>query len=92
MLFRSVICIPRGKSDVYFEISFSLTCSLLSTGGGHPVVRKAAVVDIITPDLTMGAQPATAELLGVTDRCLNAFPGHELADYVIHITHTKGRL
>lgn len=40
----------------------------------------------------MGAQPAVAELLGVADQCLNAFPGHELRDYVIHITHTKGQL
>jgi eukaryotic translation initiation factor 2-alpha kinase 4 len=64
---------------------------LFSTGGGHPIVRKAAVVDIITPDLTMGAQPAVAELLGITDQCLNAFPGRELRHYVIHITHTKSQ-
>lgn len=39
----------------------------------------------------MGAQPAIAELLGIADQCLNAFPGHELHDYVIHVTHTKGQ-
>ncbi|KAF8580136.1 Serine/threonine-protein kinase [Ramaria rubella] len=59
-----------------------------SLGGGHPNVRKAAVVDVITPDLTMGAQPAVAELLGIADQCLNAFPGPEFSDYVVHITHT----
>jgi len=40
----------------------------------------------------MGAQPAIAELLGVADQCLNAFPGSEFDDYVIHITHTDGQL
>ncbi|GJJ13244.1 hypothetical protein Clacol_007495 [Clathrus columnatus] len=57
-------------------------------GGGHPIARKAAVVDIITPDLNMGAIPAVVELLGMADQCLNVFPGSELAEYVIHITHT----
>ncbi|KIJ54354.1 hypothetical protein M422DRAFT_73814 [Sphaerobolus stellatus SS14] len=59
-----------------------------SMGGGHPSIRKAAVVDVITPDLSMGAQPAIAELLGIADRCLNAFPVSEFSSYVIHITHT----
>ncbi|KAF8527423.1 hypothetical protein BU17DRAFT_81573 [Hysterangium stoloniferum] len=59
-----------------------------SLGGGHPNVRKAAVVDIITPDLTLSAAPAVAELLGIADQCLNAFPGPELQDYVIQVTHT----
>jgi len=60
-------------------------------GGGHPNIRKAAVVDVITPDVAMGAQPAIAELLGIADQCLNVFPGSDFSDYVVHITHTDGK-
>lgn len=32
-----------------------------------------------------------AELIGIADQCLNAFPGMELAEHVIYITHTDGQ-
>jgi len=59
-----------------------------STVAGHPKVQKAAVFDIITPDLLEGPMAAGAEVLAVAEDCLNSFPS--LAqNYDIHISHSN---
>lgn len=54
---------------------------------GHPRVTKAAVFDIITPDLTFGAIAAGAEILSMISDLLNSFPNLALG-YEIHISHS----
>lgn len=59
-----------------------------SAVAGHPRVSKAAVFDIITPDLINGPIAASAEVLALVNDCLNSFP--TLADnYEVHISHSK---
>lgn len=59
-----------------------------SAVAGHPRVSKAAVFDIITPDLTNGPIAASAEVLALINDCLHSFP--TLADnYEVHISHSK---
>ncbi|KAF8883813.1 hypothetical protein BD779DRAFT_1674349 [Infundibulicybe gibba] len=55
---------------------------------GHPVVQKAAVFDIITPDLMSGPIAAGAEVIAVANDCLDAFP-NLAQNYDIHISHSK---
>ncbi|KAF8920390.1 hypothetical protein CPB85DRAFT_1429191 [Mucidula mucida] len=56
-------------------------------GPGHPKPHKAAVFDIITPDLTAGPTAAGAEILAVVNNCLNTFP--HLGDrYEIFMSHS----
>ncbi|RDB27411.1 eIF-2-alpha kinase GCN2 [Hypsizygus marmoreus] len=55
---------------------------------GHPKVQKAAVFDIITPDLAMGPIASGAELIAVAHDCLNSFP-NLAPNYDIHISHSK---
>jgi translation initiation factor 2-alpha kinase 4 len=58
---------------------------------GHPKVNKAAVFDIITPDLANGPLAAGAEVLAIANECLNSFP--TLAQiYDIHISHSKSNI
>ena len=55
---------------------------------GHPQVAKAAVFDIITPDLVVGPTAATGEALSIVNDCLNNFAS--LGQYFeIHISHSK---
>ncbi|KAK0438425.1 kinase-like domain-containing protein [Armillaria borealis] len=55
---------------------------------GHPRPHKAAVFDIITPDLMSGPVAAGAEILAVADNCLDTFPS--LAQmYEIHVSHSN---
>jgi len=55
---------------------------------GHPKVTKAAVFDIITPDLATGHLAAGAEVLAIANECLHTFP--TLAqNYEVHISHSK---
>ncbi|KAF9527861.1 other/PEK/GCN2 protein kinase [Crepidotus variabilis] len=55
---------------------------------GHPKFWKAAVFDIISPDLTMGPVAAAAELISVANDCLDSFPNLS-QHYDIHISHSK---
>jgi eukaryotic translation initiation factor 2-alpha kinase 4 len=58
---------------------------------GHPRVSKAAVFDIITPDLENGPLAASAEVLTLVNDCLKSFPN--LAEnYEVHISHSKSRI
>lgn len=49
---------------------------------------KAAVFDIITPDVANGSIAATAEAIVILNSCLDTFAG--LNSYEIHISHSKG--
>jgi translation initiation factor 2-alpha kinase 4 len=54
-------------------------------------VSKAAVFDIITPDLENGPIAASAEVLTLLNDCLRSFPN--LADnYEVHISHSQSRI
>ncbi|KDR70022.1 hypothetical protein GALMADRAFT_255390 [Galerina marginata CBS 339.88] len=55
---------------------------------GHPKFTKAALFDIITPDLKAGPRAACAELIAVVNDCLENFPNLS-QHYDIHISHTK---
>ena len=55
---------------------------------GHPKVQKAAVFDIISPDLEYGAVATGAEILAVASDCLDSFP-NLAQNYDIHISHSK---
>ncbi|EGN94241.1 hypothetical protein SERLA73DRAFT_126224 [Serpula lacrymans var. lacrymans S7.3] len=55
---------------------------------GHPKVTKAAVLDIITPDITGGLIAAGAEMLMLLNNCLNTFP-NLAQSYEIHISHSR---
>lgn len=55
---------------------------------GHPKVLKAAVFDIISPDLEFGAVAAGAEIIAVASDCLDSFP-NLAQNYDIHISHSK---
>jgi translation initiation factor 2-alpha kinase 4 len=51
---------------------------------------KAAVFDIISPDIAMGPLAAGAEALAILNECLVSFP--TLAQtYEIHISHSKSK-
>ncbi|KIY47671.1 kinase-like protein [Fistulina hepatica ATCC 64428] len=55
---------------------------------GHPKAQKAAVFDIISPDVTYGPAAAGAELLAVANACLNGFPSLS-EHYEIRVSHSK---
>jgi eukaryotic translation initiation factor 2-alpha kinase 4 len=62
-----------------------------STVTGHPRASKAAVFDIITPDIENGPIAASAEILSLLNDCLRSFPN--LADnYEVHISHSKSSM
>ncbi|KAJ7596327.1 kinase-like domain-containing protein [Mycena floridula] len=55
---------------------------------GHPKGQKAAVFDIISPDIQAGGIAAAAELVAVANRILESFPN--LAEnYDIHMSHSS---
>jgi hypothetical protein len=62
----------------------------LSGVSGHPRIMKAAVLDIITPDLESGPVAATAEMIAVANDCLNSFP-NLVQDCDIRISHSKSK-
>lgn len=55
---------------------------------GHPKYTKAAVFDIISPDLEYGPIAAIAESIAIVNKCLDSFPGIG-QDYEIHVSHSK---
>ncbi|KAF8148631.1 kinase-like domain-containing protein [Crassisporium funariophilum] len=55
---------------------------------GHPKVQKAAVFDIITPDLETGPIAAGAEIIAVVSDVLDSFP-NLTQNYDIHISHSR---
>ncbi|KIJ60152.1 hypothetical protein HYDPIDRAFT_139699 [Hydnomerulius pinastri MD-312] len=59
-----------------------------NTVPGHPKVTKAAVLDIITPDITSGIVAAGAELIMLLRDCLHSFP-NLAQSYEIHISHSR---
>ncbi len=58
---------------------------------GHPKFSKAAVFDIISPDLESGPLAAGGEIISVADHCLDSFPNLS-QNYEIHISHSKSEL
>ncbi|KAF8655998.1 hypothetical protein AX16_002818 [Volvariella volvacea WC 439] len=54
---------------------------------GHPKVHKAAIFDIITPDLISGPSASGAELISVANDCLDRFPNLSHL-YDIHVSHS----
>lgn len=61
-----------------------------SVTAGHPTVSKAAVFDIITPDLLTGPSAAAAEAISIVNDCLNKFANLG-QQYEIHISHSKSQ-
>ena len=58
---------------------------------GQPRSSKAAVLDIISPDVTHGPIAAGAEILSLINECLVSFP--TLAQtYEIHISHSNSEV
>ncbi|KAF8124132.1 kinase-like domain-containing protein [Boletus edulis] len=55
---------------------------------GHPKVVKAAILDIITPDMKNGMVAAGAELILLLSDCLRSFP-NLAQSYDIHISHSR---
>lgn len=49
---------------------------------------KAAVLDIITPDMKSGMTAAGAEIILLLNDCLRSFPNLALS-YEIHISHSR---
>ncbi|TFK64222.1 kinase-like protein [Pluteus cervinus] len=54
---------------------------------GAPKAQKAAVFDIITPDLESGPIAAGAEIISVINDCLESFPNLSQT-YDIHVSHS----
>ncbi|KAH9487410.1 eIF-2-alpha kinase GCN2 [Psilocybe cubensis] len=59
-----------------------------NTVPGHPKFTKAALFDIISPDLRYGPLAAGAEIISVVNDCLDTFPNLS-QNYDIHISHSK---
>jgi translation initiation factor 2-alpha kinase 4 len=79
---------PKYVLDL-FRMSYCVLIKLLSSPvAGHPKVQKAAVFDIITPDLLSGPIAAGAELIALANDCLNSFP-NLASNYDIHISHSN---
>ncbi|KAJ7650439.1 kinase-like domain-containing protein [Roridomyces roridus] len=55
---------------------------------GHPKFQKAALLDIITTDITFGPIAAAAEIIAVANECLDSFPNLN-ENYQIHISHSS---
>lgn len=55
---------------------------------GHPKFTKAALFDIISPDMQYGPLAAGAEIISVANDCLETFP-NLAQNYDIHISHSK---
>ncbi len=57
---------------------------------GHPKISKAAVFDIISPDLKSGPIAAGGEIIAVANACLDNFPILS-QNHDIHISHSKSK-
>ncbi|KAJ3517042.1 hypothetical protein NLJ89_g752 [Agrocybe chaxingu] len=55
---------------------------------GHPKSQKAALFDIISPDLRWGPLAAGAEIIALASDCLDSFPTLS-QHHDIHISHSK---
>ncbi|KAJ8457370.1 hypothetical protein ONZ45_g18339 [Pleurotus djamor] len=55
---------------------------------GHPKALKAAIFDIISPDLTSGPVAAAAEIIVIANDLLEGFPTLE-HNYDIHVSHSN---
>ena len=64
---------------------------LPSPVAGHPKFSKAAVFDIISPDLEWGPVAASGEIVSVANHCLDSFPNLS-QNYEIHVSHSKSEL
>ena len=56
---------------------------------GHPQSMKAAIFDIITPDLEHGLAAGVSEAMCIVDECVALFPGMQDAEFEVVLTHTK---
>lgn len=65
-----------------------LTRRFCSPVPGHPIMMKAAVLDIITPDMKNGMTAAGAEIILLLSDCLRSFPNLALS-YEIHVSHSR---
>jgi len=70
--------LQSNERDTYF----------FSPVAGHPKFTKAALFDIISPDLEHGPLAAGAELIAVANDVLESFPTLS-QNYDIHISHSK---
>lgn len=61
-----------------------------SVTAGHPRVAKAAVFDIISPDVVTGPSAAAAEAIAIISDCLNNFANLGQL-YEIHISHSMSK-
>lgn len=82
------MCIDRSKT--YYSHPCSHELNLLSPVPGHPKFSKAAVFDIISPDLETGPVAAGGEIISVVNCCLDSFPNLS-QNHEIHISHSKGQ-
>ncbi|KDQ25175.1 hypothetical protein PLEOSDRAFT_1066383 [Pleurotus ostreatus PC15] len=55
---------------------------------GHPKTTKAAIFDIISPDLTSGPIASAAEIIMIASDLLDGFPSLE-QNYDIHVSHSN---
>lgn len=65
-----------------------LTYRFHSPVPGHPIMVKAAVLDIITPDMKSGMIAAAAEIILLLSECLRSFP-NLAQSYEIHVSHSR---
>ena len=83
---------PRYGSYKLSLQNFNLTgvtiLIFFSPVAGHPKFTKAALFDIISPDLEHGPLAAGAELIAVANDVLENFPTLS-QNYDIHISHSK---
>jgi eukaryotic translation initiation factor 2-alpha kinase 4 len=89
-----------ATSFVKSKVFISLWCckrliwcysTFFSPVAGHPKVLKAAVFNVITPDLEYGPVAASTEIISVVNDCLDSFP-NLAQSYDIHISHSKCKL
>jgi len=89
----------RPRCDFCYHLFFSLAkfqsngrdsffFPFCSPVAGHPKFTKAALFDIISPDLEHGPLAAGAELIAVANDVLESFPTLS-QNYDIHISHSK---
>jgi translation initiation factor 2-alpha kinase 4 len=76
---------------VSYPVHRSLRFDSSSMVAGHPKVNKAAVIDIISPDLATGQLAAGAEILTIISECLDCFPSLAQS-YDIRVSHSKSMI
>ena len=84
----SPISIDLG--ELWSSVGLPHLTILRSAVPGHPRVTKAAVFDIITPDITSCIIAGGAELIMLLNDCLHSFP-NLAQSYEIHISHSRSR-